>query len=155
MPYEVKPARWQVLAYIQGRAPPEAGAAAAAGPAKVKGRVIVVGAGPAGLAAAMHLKARLAHRSDTDALVLAVVSSVSGRAHSRAVRRGGRAQRCGVEVVVLEARARVGGRVYTHRGDGFSVPVDLGASIITGTATDLAKSARADPSAIVARCGLR
>ncbi len=69
--------------------------------------------------------------------------------------REGRAQRCGVEVVVLEARARVGGRVYTHRGDGFSVPVDLGASIITGTATDLAKSARADPSAIVARCGLR
>jgi len=59
-----------------------------------------------------------------------------------------------VDSVVLEARERVGGRVYTHRGSGFSVPVDLGASIITGTATDLAKSARADPSAIIARCDL-
>jgi Flavin containing amine oxidoreductase len=37
-----------------------------------------------------------------------------------------------VEVVVLEARDRVGGRVHSYKGD-FSAPVDLGASIITGT----------------------
>jgi len=81
-----------VLAYIQGRAPPEAGAAAAPGPARVKGRVIVVGAGPAGLAAAMHLKARVAHRSDTDALVLAVSASVSGAAQQGRDKRRPRAE---------------------------------------------------------------
>ncbi len=42
------------------------------------------------------------------------------------------AQRNGVEVVVLEARDRVGGRVHSYQGD-FACPVDLGASIITGT----------------------
>lgn len=56
-----------------------------------------------------------------------------------------------MDSVVLEARTRVGGRVYTHRGGGFSVPIDLGASIITGISVDLAKGARADPSAVIAR----
>lgn len=56
-----------------------------------------------------------------------------------------------MDSVVLEARTRVGGRVYTHHGEGFSVPIDLGASIITGISVDLAKGARADPSAVIAR----
>ena len=60
-------------------------------------------------------------------------------------------QRCGVEAVVLEARGRVGGRVHTYTGAGFSGPIDLGASLITGTATDVVKGLRADPSAVVAR----
>jgi monoamine oxidase len=59
-----------------------------------RGRVIVVGAGIAGLAAARDLRAR------------------------------------GFEVVVLEARDRIGGRIWSHRGLGF--PVDLGASWIHG-----------------------
>ena len=33
---------------------------------------------------------------------------------------------------MLEARDRVGGRVHSYQGD-FACPVDLGASIITGT----------------------
>ncbi len=53
--------------------------------------------------------------------------------------------------MVLEARDRVGGRVHTYTGAGFSGPIDLGASLITGTATDVAKGLRADPSAVVAR----
>lgn len=55
---------------------------------------------------------------------------------------------------MLEARDRVGGRVHTYIGSGFSGPIDLGASLITGTATDVAKGLRPDPSAVVARSAL-
>ena len=44
-------------------------------------------------------------------------------------------QRCGMETVVFEARQEVGGRVCTQRCPGFSTPLDLGASIITGACT--------------------
>ncbi|KAJ6843207.1 lysine-specific histone demethylase 1-like protein 3 [Iris pallida] len=75
-------------------------------------RVIIVGAGPAGLTAARHL------------------------------------QRQGFSVIVLEARDRIGGRVYTDRSS-LSVPVDLGASIITGVEADVATERRPDPSSLV------
>ncbi|KAL3514734.1 hypothetical protein ACH5RR_027451 [Cinchona calisaya] len=81
-------------------------------------RIIVVGAGPAGLTAARHL------------------------------------QRQGFHVTVLEARSRIGGRVFTDRSS-LSVPVDLGASIITGVEADVATERRADPSSLVcAQLGL-
>uniref|UniRef100_A0A803LVA8 SWIRM domain-containing protein n=1 Tax=Chenopodium quinoa TaxID=63459 RepID=A0A803LVA8_CHEQI len=83
-----------------------------------KKRIIVVGAGPAGLTAARHL------------------------------------QRQGFSVVVLEARSRIGGRVYTDRSS-LSVPVDLGASIITGVEADVASERRPDPSSLIcAQLGL-
>lgn len=75
-------------------------------------RIIVIGAGPSGLAAARHL------------------------------------QRLNCHVTVLEARDRVGGRVYTDRS-ALSVPVDLGASIITGVEADVATERRPDPSALL------
>lgn len=75
-------------------------------------RIIIVGAGPAGLTAARHL------------------------------------QRQGFFVTVLEARDRIGGRVYTDR-TSLSVPVDLGASIITGVEADIATERRADPSSLI------
>ncbi|OWM75006.1 hypothetical protein CDL15_Pgr021357 [Punica granatum] len=75
-------------------------------------RIIVIGAGPAGLTAARHLK------------------------------------RQGFSVTVLEARSRIGGRVYTDRSS-LSVPVDLGASIITGVEADVASERRPDPSSLV------
>ena len=88
--------------------------------------VIVVGAGPAGLAAA------------------------------RAIRADGH------DVFVLEARARVGGRVFTcaanTESNPLSVPIDFGASIVTGTKADPKRrtarpwlGVRADPSFAVAR----
>lgn len=77
-------------------------------------KVIVIGAGPAGLAAALHLQ---------------------------------RHGKC--SVTILEARDRVGGRVFSHNAPGFSCPVDLGASIITGTVPDVGNNLPADPSSLV------
>ncbi|KAM3237005.1 lysine-specific histone demethylase 1 3 [Capsicum annuum] len=85
---------------------------------KGKKEIIVVGAGPAGLTAARHLK------------------------------------RQGFHVTVLEARSRIGGRVFTDRSS-LSVPVDLGASIITGIEADVATERRPDPSSLIcAQLGL-
>ncbi|XP_010919153.1 lysine-specific histone demethylase 1 homolog 3 [Elaeis guineensis] len=81
---------------------------------KVSKRIIIVGAGPAGLTAARHL------------------------------------QRQGFSVTVLEARDRIGGRVYTDR-KSLSVPVDLGASIITGVEADVATERRPDPSSLICK----
>lgn len=75
-------------------------------------KIIVIGAGPAGLTAARHL------------------------------------QRQGFSVTILEARNRLGGRVYTDHSS-LSVPVDLGASIITGVEADVATERRPDPSSLV------
>ncbi|GLU04539.1 hypothetical protein SLE2022_216790 [Rubroshorea leprosula] len=81
-------------------------------------KIIVIGAGPAGLTAARHLK------------------------------------RQGFSVTILEARSRIGGRVYTDRSS-LSVPVDLGASIITGVEADVSTDRRPDPSSLVcAQLGL-
>lgn len=85
---------------------------------EAKKRVIIIGAGPAGLTAARHLN------------------------------------RQGFTVTVLEARNRIGGRVFTDHSS-LSVPVDLGASIITGVEADVATERRPDPSSLVcAQLGL-
>ncbi|KAA8528713.1 hypothetical protein F0562_036068 [Nyssa sinensis] len=63
-------------------------------------------------------------------------------------------QRRGFSVTVLEARSRIGGRVFTDRSS-LSVPVDLGASIITGVEADVDTERRPDPSSLVcAQLGL-
>ncbi|XP_050366850.1 lysine-specific histone demethylase 1 homolog 3 [Argentina anserina] len=63
-------------------------------------------------------------------------------------------QRQGFSVNILEARSRIGGRVYTDRSS-LSVAVDLGASIITGVEADWATERRPDPSSLVcAQLGL-
>ncbi|HVX41430.1 MAG TPA: NAD(P)/FAD-dependent oxidoreductase [Gemmatimonadaceae bacterium] len=42
-----------------------------------------------------------------------------------------------LDVVVLEARERIGGRVFTHRDRGTPVPIELGAEFIHGSAPEL------------------
>src|SRR5690242_4592029 len=72
---------------------------------KENGKILVIGAGISGLAAASRLRAR------------------------------------GFEVTVLEARGRIGGRIWTDRSSGY--PLDLGASVIHGAhGNPIAKLAR-------------
>src|SRR5258706_15356750 len=40
--------------------------------------------------------------------------------------------RAGMSVLVLEARDRLGGRIFTFSGNGFTVPVEAGAEFIHG-----------------------
>ena len=42
----------------------------------------------------------------------------------------------GLNIVVLEARARIGGRIYTHREPGIPEPIELGAEFIHGDAPE-------------------
>lgn len=60
-------------------------------------------------------------------------------------------QRNNVDVLVLEARDRVGGRVHSYQGPGFSAPVDLGASLLTGTAPDAEAGLGPDPVSFVCK----
>lgn len=62
-----------------------------------------------------------------------------------------RLQRNNVDVLVLEARDRVGGRVHSYQGSGFSAPVDLGASLVTGTAPDAEAGLAPDPVSFVCK----
>ena len=51
--------------------------------------------------------------------------------------------RAGCEVVVLEARDRIGGRVYTHRDPESPVPIELGAEFVHGKSAALWQIANA------------
>ena len=42
----------------------------------------------------------------------------------------------GLRIIVLEARARVGGRICTHRGPGITSPIELGPEFIHGEAPE-------------------
>ena len=69
--------------------------------------------------------------------VLIVGAGAAGLAAARELARAGR------EVVVLEARDRVGGRVFTHKEKNSPVPIELGAEFVHGRAPELWKIAAA------------
>ena len=63
--------------------------------------------------------------------VAIVGAGVAGLAAARSLRAAG------VTITVLEARDRIGGRIYTHRERGLAAPLELGAEFIHGTAPEL------------------
>jgi monoamine oxidase len=60
--------------------------------------------------------------------VLVIGAGAAGLAAAQALARGGRS------VLVLEARSRIGGRVWTRSMPGLGVPIELGAEFIHGAA---------------------
>lgn len=62
--------------------------------------------------------------------VIVIGAGVSGLAAARALRERG------VRVEVLEARDRIGGRIFTHRDPRAPAPIELGAEFIHGSAPE-------------------
>ncbi len=50
--------------------------------------------------------------------------------------------KAGCKTLVLEARGRMGGRIYTHHDPEFSIPIELGAEFVHGSPENLLKIAR-------------
>jgi monoamine oxidase len=73
----------------------------------------------------------------SDQSVLILGAGAAGLAAARDL------SRAGVEVTVLEARHRIGGRVFTHRDPDSPVPIELGAEFVHGKSPALWQIAKA------------
>ncbi len=71
--------------------------------------------------------ALLTDQRDTDSDVIIVGAGAAGLAAARELRLAG------VQITVLEARSRVGGRIFTYRDPRVSAPIELGAEFLHGT----------------------
>src|SRR3954452_12440845 len=69
--------------------------------------------------------------------IIIVGAGAAGLAAARDLSRAGR------QVVVIEGRERVGGRVLTHKESSASVPIELGAEFVHGKPPELCQLARA------------
>lgn len=78
--------------------------------------------------------------------VAVIGGGVAGLAAAR------RLTRAGASVVVLEARARIGGRIFTVRDERMPIPIELGAEFMHGSAEEVAEITR--ESALVV-CDIR
>src|SRR5579872_746838 len=70
--------------------------------------------------------------------VVIIGAGVSGLAAARALRQ----QLPGGRILVVEARDRLGGRVFTERDAGLRMPIELGAEFIHGSAPELVRLAK-------------
>src|SRR5579885_1199150 len=75
----------------------------------------------------------MSRQASTKTDVVVIGAGASGLAAARAL------DERGYDVVVLEARERIGGRVFTHRDRNTPVPVELGAEFIHGSAAETEK----------------
>ena len=66
---------------------------------------------------------------EVDCLVIG--AGAAGLAAARRLLEGGS------DVLVLEARERLGGRVHTHHAEGFPVPIELGAEFVHGSPDEI------------------
>ena len=71
-----------------------------------------------------------------DRSAIVVGAGVAGLAAARCLREAG------LEVTVLEARDRIGGRVWTEHPQGLGVPVEIGAEFIHGATPEIDRLAR-------------
>ena len=69
--------------------------------------------------------------TNADVEVVVIGAGVAGLTAARTLRERG------ISVLVLEARDRVGGRVYTVRDSAWPTPIELGAEFIHGRADSL------------------
>lgn len=69
-------------------------------------------------------------------MIIIIGAGVAGLAAARALNRAGR------EVRVLEARERIGGRIFTARDDALRLPIELGAEYLHGEAKEAVDVAR-------------
>jgi len=81
--------------------------------------------------------------------VIIVGAGVSGLAAARALRERG------VRVEVLEARDRIGGRIFTHRDPRAPAPIELGAEFVHGSAPEVMSIVREAGLLAVDVCGER
>jgi monoamine oxidase len=72
----------------------------------------------------------LIHRTSNKADVVVIGAGASGLAAARMLNERG------YDVIVIEARDRIGGRVFTHRDRDTPVPIELGAEFIHGSAPE-------------------
>lgn len=68
-------------------------------------------------------------RESTDVIIIGAGAAglAAARAHCSA----------GLRVVILEARERIGGRIYTHRDPDLPIPIELGAEFVHGRPPEL------------------
>src|SRR5262249_49579438 len=76
-----------------------------------------------------------AHISVTTSPIVIIGAGAAGLAAARELARAGR------EIVVLEARERIGGRVFTHKDEDIPVPIELGAEFVHGRSPQLCQIA--------------
>ena len=69
-------------------------------------------------------------------MILIIGAGVAGLAVAREL------VRAGEEVRVLEARDRIGGRIFTERSESLRVPIELGAEFLHGEAKEVDEVAR-------------
>jgi len=84
----------------------------------------------------------MSHESAEDVDVVIIGAGVAGLAAAQDL------DARGVRVTVLEARDRIGGRIFTVRDRRLPIPVELGAEFVHGSAEEVMAIARAVPLAV-------